>query len=74
MSRGYSSRDFQVSYRMGPQRQVAQPVAAARRVFDAETSAAGYSRAHMDIVRQFAVEPSVSLNPIVLPQGRSRPG
>ena len=67
---GYGFRDFQVSYRMGPQRRVAGNLWVQHgEFFDGEITAVGYSRGRIEVTRQFAVEPSVSLNRITLPQG-----
>ena len=67
---GYRFRDFQVSYRMGPQRRVAGNLSFQHgEFFDGEITAVGYSRGRIEVTRQFAVEPSVSLNRITLPQG-----
>ena len=67
---GYGFRDFQVSYRMGPQRRVAGNLWVQHgEFFDGDITAVGYSRGRIEVTRQFAVEPSVSLNRITLPQG-----
>ncbi len=67
---GYEFTDFQVSYRMGPQRRVAGNLWVQHgEFFDGEITAVGYSRGRIEVTRQFAVEPSVSLNRITLPQG-----
>ena len=68
---GYEFRDFQVSYRMGPQRRLAGSLSLQHgEFFDGDITAVGYSRGRIEVSRQFAVEPSVSLNRISLPQGR----
>lgn len=68
--RGYEFRDFQVSYRMGPQRRLAGSLSLQHgEFFDGRITAAGYSRGRIEVTRRFAVEPSVSLNRITLPQG-----
>ena len=68
---GYEFRDFQVSYRMGPQRRLAGSLSLQHgEFFDGDITAVGYSRGRIEVSRQFAVEPSVSLNRITLPQGR----
>ena len=67
---GYTFRDFQVSYRMGPQRRLAGGLSLQHgEFFDGDITAVGYSRGRIEVTRQFAVEPSVSLNRITLPQG-----
>ena len=67
---GYEFTDFQVSYRMGPQRRVAGNLWVQHgEFFDGDITAVGYSRGRIEVTRQFAVEPSVSLNRITLPQG-----
>ncbi len=67
---GYTFRDFQVSYRMGPQRRLAGNLSFQHgEFFDGDITAVGYSRGRIEVTRQFAVEPSVSLNRITLPQG-----
>ena len=67
---GYEFTDFQVSYRMGPQRRVTGNLSFQRgQFFDGEITAVGYSRGRIEVTRQFAVEPSVSLNRLTLPQG-----
>ena len=67
---GYEFRDFQVSYRMGPQRRLAGRLSFQHgEFFDGNITAVGYSRGRIEVTRQFAVEPSVSLNRITLPQG-----
>ena len=67
---GYRFRDFQVSYRMGPQRRLAGSLSLQHgEFFDGDITAVGYSRGRIEVTRQFAVEPSVSLNRITLPQG-----
>ncbi len=66
---GYEFTDFQVSYRMGPQRRVTGNLSFQHgQFFDGEITAVGYSRGRIEVTRQFAVEPSVSLNRITLPQ------
>ncbi len=68
---GYEFRDFQVSYRMGPQRRLAGSLSFQHGEFFAgDITAVGYSRGRIEVTRQFAVEPSVSLNRITLPQGQ----
>ena len=68
---GYEFRDFQVSYRMGPHRRVAGGLSLQHgRFFDGDVTAVGYSRGRVEVSRQFAVEPSVSLNRITLPHGK----
>ena len=68
---GYEFRDFQVSYRMGPHRRVAGGLSLQHgEFFDGDITAVGYSRGRVEVSRQFAVEPSVSLNRITLPHGR----
>ena len=68
---GYEFRDFQVSYRMGPHRRVAGGLSLQHgQFFDGGITAVGYSRGRVEVSRQFAVEPSVSLNRITLPHGR----
>ena len=68
---GYQFRDFQVSYRMGPHRRVAGGLSLQHgEFFDGDITAVGYSRGRVEVSRQFAVEPSVSLNRITLPHGR----
>ena len=68
---GYEFRDFQVSYRMGPQRRLAGSFSLQHgEFFDGDITAVGYSRGRIEVSRQFAVEPSVSFNRITLPQGR----
>ena len=68
---GYEFRDFQVSYRMGPHRRVAGGLSLQHgQFFDGDITAVGYSRGRVEVSRQFAVEPSVSLNRITLPHGR----
>ena len=67
---GYEFRDFQVSYRMGPQRRLAGNLSLQHgEFFDGDITAVGYSRGRIEVTRQFAIEPSVSLNRITLPQG-----
>ena len=67
---GYTFQDFQVSYRMGPQRRLAGNLSFQHgEFFDGDITAVGYSRGRIEVTRQFAVEPSVSLNRITLPQG-----
>ena len=67
---GYEFTDFQVSYRMGPQRRLAGNLSLQHgEFFDGDITAVGYSRGRIEVTRQFAVEPSVSLNRIALPQG-----
>ena len=67
---GYEFTDFQVSYRMGPHRRVAGGLSLQHGEFFAgDITAVGYSRGRIEVSRQFAVEPSVSLNRITLPQG-----
>ena len=67
---GYEFTDFQVSYRMGPQRRVAGNLWVQHgEFFDGDITAVGYARGRIEVTRQFAVEPSVSLNRITLPQG-----
>ncbi len=67
---GYEFTDFQAAYRMGPQRRVAGNLSFQHgQFFDGEITAVGYSRGRIEVTRQFAVEPSVSLNRITLPQG-----
>ena len=67
---GYTFRDFQVSYRMGPHRRVAGNLSLQHgEFFDGDITAVGYSRGRIEVTRQFAVEPSVSLNRITLSQG-----
>ena len=67
---GYAFRDFQVSYRMGPQRRLAGSLSLQHgEFFDGRITAVGYSRGRIEVTRQFAVEPSVLLNRISLPQG-----
>ncbi len=67
---GYEFRDFQVSYRMGPQRRLAGSLSLQHgEFFDGDITAVGYSRGRIEVTRQFAVEPSVSLNRITLLQG-----
>ncbi len=67
---GYEFTDFQVSYRMGPQRRIAGNLSLQHgQFFDGEITAVGYSRGRIEVTRQFAVEPSVSFNRITLPQG-----
>ena len=68
---GYQFRDFQVSYRMGPHRRVAGGLSLQHgEFFDGDITAVGYSRGRVEVSRQFAVEPSVSLNRITLPHGK----
>ena len=68
---GYEFQDFQVSYRMGPQRRLAGSFSLQHgEFFDGDITAVGYSRGRIEVSRQFAVEPSVSFNRITLPQGR----
>ncbi len=68
--RGYEFRDFQVSYRMGPQRRLAGSLSLQHgEFFDGRITAVGYSRGRLEVTRRFAVEPSVSLNRITLPRG-----
>ena len=65
---GYEFRDFQVSYRMGPHRRLAGSFSFQHgEFFDGDITAVGYSRGRIEVTRQFAVEPSVSLNRITLP-------
>ena len=67
---GYEFTDFQVSYRMGPQRRLAGNLSLQHgQFFDGDITAVGYSRGRIEVTRQFAVEPSVSLNRITLPRG-----
>ena len=67
----YEFQDFQVSYRMGPQRRLAGSLSLQHgEFFDGDITAVGYSRGRIEVTRQFAVEPSVSLNRISLPQGQ----
>ena len=66
----YEFRDFQMSYRMGPQRRLAGRFSFQHgEFFDGDITAVGYSRGRIEVTRQFAVEPSISLNRITLPQG-----
>ena len=66
---GYEFRDFQVSYRMGPHRRLAGSFSFQHgEFFDGDITAVGYSRGRIEVTRRFAVEPSVSLNRITLPQ------
>ena len=65
----YEFRDFQMSYRMGPQRRLAGRFSFQHgEFFDGNITAVGYSRGRIEVTRQFAVEPSISLNRITLPQ------
>ncbi len=65
----YEFRDFRVSYDMGPQRRVAGNFSLQHgEFFDGRITAVGYSRGRIEVTRQFAVEPSISLNRIALPQ------
>ena len=65
----YEFRDFQVSYRMGPQRRLAGSFSLQHgEFFDGDLTAVGYSRGRIEVTRQLAVEPSISLNRITLPQ------
>ena len=65
----YEFRDFQMSYRMGPQRRLAGRFSFQHgEFFDGDITAVGYSRGRIEVTRQFAVEPSISLNRITLPQ------
>ena len=67
---GYEFRDFQVSYRMGPQRRLAGSFSLQHgEFFDGDITAVGYTRGRIEVSRQFAVEPSVSFNRISLPHG-----
>ena len=68
---GYEFQDFQASYRMGPQRRLAGSLSFQHgEFFDGDITAVGYSRGRIEVTRQFAVEPSVSLNRITLPHGK----
>ena len=67
---GYEFTDFQVSYSMGPHRRVAGGLSFQHgEFFGGDITAVGYSRGLIEVSRQFAVEPSISLNRITLPQG-----
>ena len=68
---GYTFQDYMASYEMGPQRRFAGSFSIQQGAFfGGDITAVGYSRGRIELSRQFAFEPSVSLNRIELPEGQ----
>ncbi len=67
---GYAFTDVNVSYQMGLQRRVSGAVSARRGEFyDGTITAVGFSGARISLLKQWSVEPSVSINDVKLPAG-----
>ena len=67
---GYQFTNAMVSYQMGLQRRVSGTLSLQRGEFyDGTLTAYGYTAARVSIVKQWSVEPSISLNDVKLPAG-----
>jgi hypothetical protein len=67
---GYHFNDATVSYQMGQQRRVSGTLSLQRGEFyDGTITAYGYTAARAAILKQWSVEPSISLNRVHLPAG-----
>ena len=67
----YDFQDIYVAYAMGAQRRVSGTLSFQRgEFFDGNITAVGYSRGRIEVTPQLSIEPSISINRVVLPQGR----
>ena len=67
----YDFQDIYVAYAMGAQRRVSGTLSFQRgEFFDGNITTVGYSRGRIEVTPQLSVEPSISINRVVLPQGR----
>ena len=67
---GYQFTNAMVSYQMGLQRRVSGTLSLQRGEFyDGTLTAYGYTAARVSIVKQWSVEPSISVNDVKLPAG-----
>ena len=67
---GYAFTDVNVSYQMGLQRRVSGAVSVRRGEFyDGTITAVSFSGARIALLKQWSVEPSVSINDVTLPAG-----
>ena len=67
---GHDFTDLQVSYGLGPQRRVSGQVSLQTGgYFDGNITSLGFRRARIEVLPQFSIEPSLSLNWIDLPSG-----
>jgi len=67
---GYQFTNAMVSYQMGLQRRVSGTLSLQRGEFyDGTLTAYGYTAARVSIVKQWSVEPSISINAVKLPAG-----
>ena len=67
---GYDFRDVRVSYSLGPQRRVSgQFSVQTGGYFNGDITSVDYNRGRIEVLPQFSIEPSVSLNWVDLPAG-----
>jgi hypothetical protein len=70
---GYSFTETTVTYQMGLQRRVSGALSLQQGAFyDGTITAYGYTAARVSIVKQWSLEPSVSINDVKLPAGNFR--
>ena len=68
---GYTFRDVQASFGLGPQRRFSGTLSAQHgSFFSGERTSVGFNGGRLELTRQFSMEPSVSFNRIDLPQSR----
>ena len=68
---GYGFQDYYAGYSMGAQRRISGTFSIQRgEFFSGDITAIGYSRGRIEVTPQLSIEPSVSVNRIVLPEGR----
>ena len=67
----YDFQDVYVAYAMGAQRRVSGTLSFQRgEFFDGNITTVGYSGGRIEVTPQLSIEPSISINRVVLPQGR----
>src|SRR4029453_8041941 len=70
---GYGFNDLVVTYQMGLQRRVSGALSLQRGEFyDGTITAFGYTAARVSLLKQWSVEPSLSINDVNLPGGDFR--
>ncbi len=68
---GYGYQEFSTSYLFGIQRKVSGTVSFERGSFySGDRTAVGYRAARIELTPQFSLEPALSINRVVLPEGR----